>query len=125
MKHKGKDLTHTPQALPLLSLQKVNSLGVPCPQMKDLKTFTCKDHPTDNSALDSDLKPLLCQQTSSEPRSAMSQDVGAGNRVASKEQKRDSKQQRLVGVRRQPGLIESEATITHTLQRQEEREREE
>lgn len=55
----------------------------------------------------------------------MSRDVGAGNRVASKEQKRDSKQQRLVGVRRQPGLIESEATITHTLQRQEEREREE
>lgn len=84
--------------------------------MKDLKTFTYKDHPTDNSALDSDL---------TEPRSSMSRDVGAGNRVASKEQKRDSKQQRLVGVRRQPGLIESEATITHTLQRQEEREREE
>jgi hypothetical protein len=54
--------------------------------MKDLKTFTYKDHPRDNSALDSDLKPLLCQQTSRELWS-MSWGIGAGNRVASKEQK--------------------------------------
>lgn len=91
MRHKGKDLAHIrkspPQALPSLSLQKVNSLGSPRLQMKDLKTFTYKDHPTDNSASDSDLMPLLCQQTFREPWSTVSWDVRAGNRVASKEQK--------------------------------------
>lgn len=89
--------------------------------MKDFKRFTYKDHSIDNSALDSDLTPLLCQQTSRESWSTVSWDVGAELPARSKNGLL-FKWQRLIGVRRQPEPIETEAVITHTLQRQEERE---